>query len=94
MKPTSKISLGLLDTMLNDLLAQVQKMKATLLLEQTSLEQTLASLNAKPQAQATLFLSAVGRKRLKQKQRIMQKQGGSTVTQSSQQYLSRLEENQ
>jgi DNA-binding helix-hairpin-helix protein with protein kinase domain len=91
---TRKITLELLDLMLNDLLAQVRKMKATLLSEQTSLEQALVSLNAKPQGRATLLTSAVGAKRLRSKQNIMRKQGVSTVTQSSLLYLSRLEENQ
>jgi hypothetical protein len=74
MKQTSKIILEDLDVTLSDLLDEVAKMRATLSSAQTSLTHVSVSLSAKPQARATLLTSAVGRKRLKQKQKIMRNQ--------------------
>ena len=93
MKPTSATGLEQMDTIVNDLLEQVHEMRATLLSAKTSLE-ALASSNARHQVQAMPLTLVVGQKKHRLKQRIMQKQGGLTVSRSSQQYLSRLEESQ
>ena len=93
MKPTSKTISEELDTVLNDLLEQVNSMREMLLSAKTSLEKS-ESLNAKHQVQVTPSTYLVGRKRLEEKRKIIRKQGGSTVSKSSLQYLSRLEEGQ
>jgi hypothetical protein len=93
LKPTSEIGFEQMDTIVNDLLEQVQEMRATLLSAKTSLE-ALASSNVKHQVQATPLTLVGGRKKHRLKQRIMRKQGVSTVTPSSQRYLSKLEESQ
>jgi hypothetical protein len=82
-----------MDTIVNDLLEQVHEMRATLLSAKTSLE-ALALSNVRHQAQAMPLTLVVGQKKHRLKQRIMQKQGVSTVKRSYQQYLSRLEESQ
>lgn len=85
MKSTLPNGFETVDTMLNALLVEVAKMKAMLLYEQISLEQTLASLNAKRQEPQERLLSQDGQPKPKLKQTITQRHEIWTVTQSFQQ---------
>jgi hypothetical protein len=71
MKQTSEIGFEQMDTILSDLLEQVQKTRATLLYAQASLVE-LALSNAKRQVQATPSTSVDGVEKPKRKPSITQ----------------------
>ncbi len=72
MKPTSETGFEQMDTILSDLLEQVQKMRATLLSAQTSLV-ALALSNVKHQGQVTPLTLVDGQKKHKLKPYTTQK---------------------
>ena len=74
MKQTSRNTLEDLDTTLNALQGEVAKMKGMLLSAKISLEEPLASLNAKHQEQVTQLALVDGRKKRRQKRKIMRMQ--------------------
>lgn len=93
MKQTPKTGLEDMDTTLNDLLEQVQKMRATLSSVQTSLV-ALALSNVKHQEQATKLTLVAGLKKRNSKQSITRKQEDSTSILFSPPFSSKQEANQ
>ena len=91
MKQTSEIGFEQMDTILSDLLEQVQKMRATLLYAQASLVE-LALSNAKRQVQATPSTSVVGVEKPKSKPKITPHPEGWEREQRWRHYSSRQEE--
>ena len=93
MKPTYEIILDEFDLIVRDLLEQVLEMKEMLSSVQDSLD-TSASSKPKRQANQVALTSLVGRKRLRSKQRIIQRQEASKEHPSWQRWSSKREENQ
>ena len=93
MKPTYEIILDELDLIVRDLQEEVLKMKEILSSAQTS-SAKLELLKQKPQVNQVALTSLVGRKRLKLKQQIIQRQEALKEHPSYQRWLLKREENQ
>jgi hypothetical protein len=94
MKPTSEIGFEQMDTTLNDLLEQVQKMRETLLSVRTSYLEQLESLSAKHLGLATQLTLVAGQEKPNLKRNIMLSPEALKVRESLLQYSSRQEESQ